>query len=141
MAASDTSDVPVHLVVGGSGGIGSVLCRRLAETGARLVIAGRNETSVGELADELDAGRAIVDGTDIEAVTDLVGQVKKDEGRLDGASREAALEASREMHAVGRIGTPEDVASMIAWLLDPQNTWVTGQVFGVDGGISRVRAR
>lgn len=54
---------------------------------------------------------------------------------------EASLKASQGMHALGRIGKPEDIASAIAWLLDPENNWVTGQVFGVDGGLGTVRAR
>ena len=56
-------------------------------------------------------------------------------------AREATAEASRVMHAVGRLGEPADVASMICWLLHPDNDWVTGQVFAVDGGLSTVRAR
>jgi len=39
-------------------------------------------------------------------------------------------------HPLGRIGTPEDVANMIAYLLSDQSSWITGQVLGVDGGIS-----
>jgi NAD(P)-dependent dehydrogenase (short-subunit alcohol dehydrogenase family) len=45
------------------------------------------------------------------------------------------------LHALGRIGTPEEVASAIDWLLDTGQAWVTGQVLGVDGGLSRVRSR
>ncbi len=52
-----------------------------------------------------------------------------------------AEEASLAMHALGRLGEPEDVASAIAWLLDPAQSWVTGQVIGVDGGLAAVRAR
>jgi NAD(P)-dependent dehydrogenase (short-subunit alcohol dehydrogenase family) len=44
------------------------------------------------------------------------------------------------MHALGRIGEPAEVARMMAWLLDPQQSWITGQTFGVDGGLSTVRA-
>ncbi len=54
-------------------------------------------------------------------------------------SREASVTASEEMHPLGRLGEPDDIASAIAWLLDPTNDWVTGQVFSVDGGLSRVR--
>lgn len=56
-------------------------------------------------------------------------------------SSEKALKASTAMHALGRVGEPEDVAAMIGWLLDPANTWITGQVFGVDGGLGTVRTR
>jgi NAD(P)-dependent dehydrogenase (short-subunit alcohol dehydrogenase family) len=54
---------------------------------------------------------------------------------------ESSLKISTAMHALGRIGKPEDVASAIAWLLDPANNWITGQVIGVDGGLGTVRAR
>ena len=39
------------------------------------------------------------------------------------------------------IGAPEEVASAIAWLLDSANSWITGQVIGVDGGLASVRPR
>jgi NAD(P)-dependent dehydrogenase (short-subunit alcohol dehydrogenase family) len=56
-------------------------------------------------------------------------------------SSEAALKASTAMHPLGRIGEPSDLASAYAFLLDPRHTWITGQVFGVDGGLSTVRGR
>ena len=56
-------------------------------------------------------------------------------------ANEAALKASTALHALGRIGEPEDVASAIEWLLDPGQTWVTGQILGVDGGLATVRSR
>ena len=52
-----------------------------------------------------------------------------------------AEQTSIAMHALGRVGEPEDVASAIAWLLDSDQSWVTGQVIGVDGGLGSVRAR
>lgn len=45
------------------------------------------------------------------------------------------------MHALGRVGEPDDVASAIEWLLDPAQSWVTAQVIGVDGGLSHIRNR
>lgn len=54
---------------------------------------------------------------------------------------EAARAASQAMHALGRLGEPGDVASAMAWLLDPANSWVTGQVLGVDGGLAAVRPK
>ena len=56
-------------------------------------------------------------------------------------SNEAALKASIGMHPLGRIGTPSDIASAAAWLVDPAQSWVTGQILRVDGGLSSVRSR
>lgn len=56
-------------------------------------------------------------------------------------ANEASRKASEAMHALGRIGRPEEIASAMAWLLDPENSWVTGQVIGVDGGLASVRPR
>ncbi|MBK8975958.1 MAG: SDR family oxidoreductase [Planctomycetes bacterium] len=53
----------------------------------------------------------------------------------------AARKASEAMHPLGRLGRPDHVAAAIAWLLDPAQDWVTGQVLGVDGGLATVRGR
>lgn len=53
----------------------------------------------------------------------------------------AARKVSESMHALGRLGTPDDVARAIVFLLDPANSWITGQVLAVDGGLSRVRPK
>ena len=53
---------------------------------------------------------------------------------------EKARANSEAMHALGRIGSPEDVADAIRWLLSDGASWVTGQVLGVDGGLGTVRA-
>ena len=53
----------------------------------------------------------------------------------------SAEQASIAMHALARLGEPEDVASALAWLVGPENAWVTGQVLGVDGGLGSVRTR
>ena len=54
---------------------------------------------------------------------------------------EISRQASISMHALGRLGQPGDAARAIAFLLDPQNDWITGQVIGVDGGLSKVRPK
>lgn len=54
---------------------------------------------------------------------------------------EASLKASAALHPLGRIGEPNEVASAIAWLLNPEQCWVTGQVIAVDGGLSSVQPR
>jgi NAD(P)-dependent dehydrogenase (short-subunit alcohol dehydrogenase family) len=54
---------------------------------------------------------------------------------------EASLKASTAMHPLGRIGQPEEIAALIEFLLDPANSWITGQTFGIDGGLATVRGR
>lgn len=56
-------------------------------------------------------------------------------------SRPAAREASIAQHPLGRLGAASEVASLACWLLGPQGSWVTGQVYGVDGGLATVKAR
>lgn len=52
---------------------------------------------------------------------------------------EKALAASLGMHPLGRIGQPNDIANAIAFLLDPDNDWITGQIIAIDGGLSRLK--
>jgi NAD(P)-dependent dehydrogenase (short-subunit alcohol dehydrogenase family) len=56
-------------------------------------------------------------------------------------SHEPSLKASEAMHPLGRIASPDDVASAIDMLLDARSAFITGQVLGVDGGLATVRAR
>ncbi|HVB46382.1 MAG TPA: SDR family oxidoreductase [Streptosporangiaceae bacterium] len=48
-------------------------------------------------------------------------------------------EESRRQRAgqtlVGREGNPEEIASLIAWLLGPDGGWVTGQILSPNGGV------
>ena len=52
---------------------------------------------------------------------------------------EASLKASEALHPLGRIGEPEDIASLAAWLMSPEHSWITGQVIAIDGGLSRLK--
>ncbi len=54
---------------------------------------------------------------------------------------EASAKVSTALHPLGRIGEPDEVANAIRWFLDPAQSWVTGQMLGVDGGLSSVQAR
>ena len=47
---------------------------------------------------------------------------------------QAAAEAVRKLHPLGRMGTPDDVASAVAWLAGNDSDFINGQVIAVDGG-------
>ncbi len=46
--------------------------------------------------------------------------------------------ASAERHPLKRVGEPEEIAAMAAFLLSDDARWITGQVLGVDGGMSAI---
>ncbi len=54
---------------------------------------------------------------------------------------ENALKFSTAMHALGRVGKPEDVAQMVEFLLSDKATFITGQTIGVDGGLSNLQPK
>ncbi len=56
-------------------------------------------------------------------------------------SNELARKASIAMHPLGRLGTADDIAEAVCWLLTPQSAWVTGQIIGVDGGLATLKSR
>lgn len=244
----------VHFILGGSGGIGTALAKRLKRRGATLVLAARDADKLRRVAGPLEAETVTLEGTSFDEVERAIEGAASAHGRLDGvvnlvgsilikpahttsfeefsetlalnltsafavvraaarvmtapdhagggsivlmssaaastglASHEAiaaakaavagltrsaaasyaprkvrvncvspglvrtplaarltgndaSLKASVAMHPLGRIGEADDVARAIEWLLDPDASWVTGQVLGVDGGLGSVRPR
>ncbi len=49
------------------------------------------------------------------------------------------VEASGKRHPLGRVGEASEPAAAIRFLLDPESSWVTGQVWGVDGGMANLK--
>jgi NAD(P)-dependent dehydrogenase (short-subunit alcohol dehydrogenase family) len=56
-------------------------------------------------------------------------------------SSDRAVEAIAAMHPLGRLGTPEDIASLCTFLLSDEASWISGQIIGVDGGRSMLRTK
>ena len=50
--------------------------------------------------------------------------------------RRGSAEPDRPADAAGRLGEPDDVARAVFFLTDPANTFITGQVLVVDGGLT-----
>jgi len=51
-------------------------------------------------------------------------------------SNDKKVEMMSQRHPLKRVGQPEDIANMTAFLLGQESTWMTGQILGVDGGLS-----
>jgi NAD(P)-dependent dehydrogenase (short-subunit alcohol dehydrogenase family) len=243
---------PVMIIVGGAGGIGSAVARKLGARDCNVIIAGRNSERLERVAQETGAAAIPLDARDSGAVDALLQSVQTEHGRVDGVvncagsillkpahlisdqefadtlatnltttfnlvraaarqmmnqagggsivlcssvaarrglvaheaiaaakagveglalaaaasyarsgvrvncvapgltrteltrsltQNEAVAKMSAALHPLGRIGEPDEVASAICWLLDAEQSWVTGQVLAVDGGMSHVQAR
>lgn len=49
------------------------------------------------------------------------------------------IEAGGKRHPLGRVGESKDIANLAYFLLDPENSWITGQIMGVDGGMGKLK--
>jgi NAD(P)-dependent dehydrogenase (short-subunit alcohol dehydrogenase family) len=48
----------------------------------------------------------------------------------------ALIQSWAAPHPLGRIGTPEDIAQAALYLASSESSWVTGQAFAIDGGVT-----
>ena len=47
-----------------------------------------------------------------------------------------AREMAPKMTPLGRLGQPEDIADVVAFVVSEEARWITGQIIGVNGGMS-----
>ena len=110
----------VALVTGAAQGLGQGYAIALAEAGADIVALDRSEVA--------ETGKSI------SALGRRFMPLKSD-------LREASVDDLNEIVAdivkglpLSRMGTPEDVVGMCLFLLSDEASWITGQIFNVDGG-------
>lgn len=126
--------------------------RTLRKTGGSVVLVSSAAASVGLANHEaIAAAKAGIEGLVRSAATTYstanlrINAVAP--GLVDSAmtrrilDNPRALEASLALHPLGRVGRPEEIASLIQWFLGPESSWVTGQVWGVDGGLATLKTR
>lgn len=53
----------------------------------------------------------------------------------------AFLERSKTTHPIGRVGQPEEIAALVAFLLSSESAWTTGACVAIDGGRALASAR
>ena len=79
----------VAIITGGSSGIGASIAKSLAKQGVKVVLTGRNEVNLKQVADqvselsETDVVTEILDVTSQEAVESVVSKVKQQFGSVD----------------------------------------------------------
>jgi NAD(P)-dependent dehydrogenase (short-subunit alcohol dehydrogenase family) len=71
------------VVTGGNSGIGFATARKLKDSGAQVVITGRNAEAVNSAATELDVTGLVADQARLSDIDALVGRVKDEFGGVD----------------------------------------------------------
>lgn len=93
---------------------------------AKAAVEGLTRSLAAELAPDVRVNCIAPSLTD----TDLAGNL---------LSTPEKREASDQRHPLRRTGKPEDIAKMAAFLLSENGSWISGQIIGVDGGMSVLR--
>lgn len=71
----------------------------------------------------------------VNAVSPAVVKTSIYEAFIDPNEIDETLATFNSFHPIGRIGTAEDVAKTITFLLSDNASWVTGAIWDVDGGV------
>jgi NAD(P)-dependent dehydrogenase (short-subunit alcohol dehydrogenase family) len=71
----------------------------------------------------------------VNAVAPAVVATPLYEGFVPADKIEETLHGLDGVHPLGRVGTPEDIAGAVTYLLSDDAGWVTGSIVNVDGGV------
>jgi len=90
------------------------------------------------LAEECGPDNVLVNGVNPAATaTDRWSTLVKQQIEITGKTEEEIRAASAASVPLGRIGEPEDVANMVAYLCSEKASFINGALIEVDGGVSR----
>ncbi|MBI5672890.1 MAG: SDR family oxidoreductase [Nitrospirae bacterium] len=105
------------LIIGGSSGIGLATAKCLLE---------RTVPAAMDLADR---------HVRVNAVSPAVVKTPICRAFIEPSKIDETLTGFNSFHPIGRIGTAEDVAKSINFLLSDDAAWVTGAIWDIDGGV------
>jgi NAD(P)-dependent dehydrogenase (short-subunit alcohol dehydrogenase family) len=71
----------------------------------------------------------------VNAVAPAVVRTPIYEAFIEPSKISDVLDGFNSFHPIGRVGTVEDVANVITFLLSEKSSWVTGSLYNVDGGV------
>ena len=114
------------IVTGSSKGIGAAVAQRLAQDGFRVVVNHATGAQAGDaLVAKIERGITVNVVAPGPVATELF---------LGGKSEEQVAAVTR-MIPLGRLGEPEDIARVVAFLAGPDGGWINGQVLRANGGV------
>jgi len=108
------------LVSSSTAGIGHAIATALAAEGARVIVNGRTQAAVDAAITRVEPAAG--------------GALAKADGKSFEAYVKEFFETVRPTSLIKRFETPEEVASMVAYIASPLSSGTTGAALRVDGG-------
>ncbi|MFW5657082.1 MAG: SDR family oxidoreductase [Bacteroidota bacterium] len=100
----------------------------------RMAVVGFVKTLTQEMPDSATTFNIIAPGYH---KTSAVERLVKKKAEKMNVSEQEAQESMESKLPRGKIGNPDDLASMAAWLFSPHSDYINGQIFYVDGGANK----
>jgi NAD(P)-dependent dehydrogenase (short-subunit alcohol dehydrogenase family) len=129
------------LVTGASEGTGRTIARKLAEEGVHVAICARTASKLPEAAAAImhATGMEVVPiPADLRSLAGCEGFVKQAAARTQGTSSDAILGQLINSIPSGRVGTGDDIADVVCFLVSERASYVNGAALVVDGSKSLV---